>query len=272
MNIHLLVTTSLGILLLFSGFFMNASSYAETKAQHLRAAIIIDDFGGDVEGVDSFLKGEIPITVAIMPFMEHSTDQAIQAHHAGLEVIVHMPLEPKKGKASWLGPNAITSDLTVQEVKRRVRMAFDSVPHAAGLNNHMGSKIVEDERLTRAILEVVKERGVYVIDSGTSGKSVIPKLAEEMGIPFATRNVFLDNTLSNQSEVEKNMRTLVSHAEEHDQAIGIGHVGVKGCETVAGIKASLALFKEKGIEIVPASHLLPSNIEKNPDSFWQEVN
>ncbi|WP_156323832.1 divergent polysaccharide deacetylase family protein [Bacillus sp. JCM 19034] len=52
--------------------------------------------------------------------------------------------------------------------------------------------------MLRTILEVVKQHNLYFFDSGTSSKSVIPKIAEEMDIPFSTRDVFLDDTFSSK--------------------------------------------------------------------------
>ncbi len=50
------------------------------------------------------LKLPMPITVAVMPFLSTTKQDAETAYKAGYEVIVHMPMEPKRGKASWLAP------------------------------------------------------------------------------------------------------------------------------------------------------------------------
>lgn len=84
----------------------------EGTEEKAKVAIIIDDFGGNIDGVYRFLKAEIPITVAVMPFLDESTEQSVAADELGFEVIIHLPLEPIKGKASWLGPMPITSDLS----------------------------------------------------------------------------------------------------------------------------------------------------------------
>ncbi len=229
---------------------------APADAKQPEAAIIIDDFGGNVKGVDSFLAGQIPITVAIMPFLEQTKEQAERAHAAGLEVIVHLPLEPKKGKASWLGPKGITNKLSDEEIRNRVHAAIADVPHAVGLNNHMGSKIVEDERIMRIIMEIVKEHSLYMIDSGTSNRSVIPLLANDLGIPYGTRDIFLEDSLSSRGYVETQMGKLAQMANKNGKAIAIGHVGIKGEETAAGVKNSLERFKQEGITLVPVSKLI----------------
>jgi uncharacterized protein len=252
------------LITIINPLFAKAENNTETMV-----AIIIDDFGGNVKGVNDFFQSKIPITVAVMPFLERSKEQAQLAYDHGLEVIIHLPLQPKKGKASWLGPKPITKDLPLDEVKRRVVAAIESVPHAKGMNNHMGSLIVEDERIMRVILETAKEHHLYFIDSGTNPKSVIPKLAEEIGVPWATRDIFLDDTLSSSSHVYKQMSKLLKVAEKKGNAIGIGHVGVKGEATVKGVKQAVETFEKQNVQIVPASQLLQTSIEKSPDHFWQ---
>ncbi|WP_332691186.1 divergent polysaccharide deacetylase family protein [Halalkalibacter lacteus] len=259
------------IIVTLSIVFSPLNSFSSTALANKKpqVAVIIDDFGGNVKGVNSFLSGYIPITVAIMPFMEKSTEQAERAHHAGLEVMIHLPMEPKKGKSSWLGPNAITSSLSNEEVRKRVLAAIENVPHAKGINNHMGSKIVEDERIMRVILEVAASHGLYVIDSGTSSNSVIPELANELNIPFASRNIFLDDTHSSSQHVNKQMSALLKMAQKNKKAIGIGHVGIKGHETFTGISNALPLFKDKQVDIVPISHMLDTEIDSDHSRFWQ---
>ena len=260
------------VFFLLSTALLSSSHAYSSPNESAKAAIIIDDFGGNVKGVTDFLKGDIPITVAVMPFLDHSTEQAEQAYHAGLEVIIHLPLEPKKGKASWLGPKGITSNLSEEEIKNRVIEAIEDVPHAVGLNNHMGSKIVEDERIMRIILNVVKDYHLYVIDSGTSEKSVIPALAEELGILYAVRDIFLDDSFSSQQHVQKQMNQLTKVATRQGKAIGIGHVGIKGKETVAGITNGLQQMIDAHVLLVPISQLLDTSIEKNPEHFWKPAN
>lgn len=41
------------------------------------------------------------------------------------------------------------------------------------------------------VLEVCAERGLYYLDSKTTGKSVIPEIAEELHLPYLENNLFL---------------------------------------------------------------------------------
>jgi len=154
-------------------------------------AIVIDDLGNNIEGTKELLNLPIKLTVAIMPFMSTTKQDAELAHQNGHEVIVHLPMEPKHGKEIWLGPGAITTDLSDIEIRKRVLAAIEDVPHAVGMNNHMGSKVSVDERVMRIILEVCKERGLFYLDSKTSSESVAKELAQEIKVPFLEKAVFV---------------------------------------------------------------------------------
>lgn len=244
------------------------SAFAEDQpAKQLKAAIIIDDFGGGNGGVQDFLEGDIPITAAVMPFSEKSKEHAEWAHQNGFEVMIHLPMEPKKGKRSWLGPKPITVDLTPVEVRNRVKEAIKSVPYAVGLNNHMGSLAVENEEIVRAIVEVAKEKKLYIIDSGTSSGSKFPEVAKELGVPLLKRDVFLDD-ISSSTYVHKQMIRLAKVTEIKGSGIAIGHVGITGKICSIGVFQSIEEFKKRNIKIVPASELFSKRLlDKNFPPF-----
>ena len=116
-------------------------------------AIVIDDFGNNMPGTEEILNLPIKLTAAIMPFLPSTKSDAELAFKNGHDIIVHLPMEPKKGKKTWLGPQAITTDLSDDEIRRRVVAAIQDVPHAVGMNHHMGSKATEDERVMRIVLD-----------------------------------------------------------------------------------------------------------------------
>jgi len=163
-------------------------------------------------------------------------------------------MEPKRGKRSWLGPKPITVDLTPEEVRQRVEEAVKSVPYAVGLNNHMGSRAVEDEEIVRIIVEVAKEKKLFIIDSGTSPGSKFPQIAKELGVPLLKRDVFLDD-ISSSDYVRKQMVKLAKVTEIKGHGIAIGHVGVTGKVCSVGIFQSVEEFNKRNIKIVPVSEL-----------------
>jgi polysaccharide deacetylase 2 family uncharacterized protein YibQ len=240
-------------------FLLTPVSAENKEMKQLRAAIIIDDFGGGSGGVQDFLEGDIPITAAVMPFTENSTKHAEWAHRNGFEVMVHLPMQPKRGKRSWLGPKPITVDLSPREVKQRVEEALKNVPYAVGMNNHMGSLAVENEAIVRAIVEVAKEKKLFIVDSGTSPGTKFPKIAKELGVPLLSRDVFLDD-ISSSAHVRKQMIRLAKVTEIKGSGIAIGHVGVTGKVCSVGVFRAMDEFKKRNIKIVPVSELFDGKL------------
>ncbi|WP_445490621.1 divergent polysaccharide deacetylase family protein [Niallia sp. 03133] len=234
-------------------FYVNAAHAEQTDHKNV-LAIVIDDFGNNMKGTEEMLNLPVPITAAIMPFLPTSKEDAIRAHKKGHEVIVHLPLEPKKGKKSWLGPGAITTDLSDREIRERVKKAIESIPFAVGMNHHMGSKATEDERVMRIILDECQKHSLFYLDSKTTGKSVVKELAEELHVPYLENDMFFDHIYSNQ-HIVKQANKLANELEKQKQLIAIGHVGVTGPTVVHVLKEYIPVYQEEAT-IVPLSKLI----------------
>lgn len=238
-----------------------AAARQEQGAWHggKQVAIVIDDFGNRMNGTEEMLQLPFPITVAVMPFLPSTKQDAELAHSKGYEVIVHLPLEPVKGKPEWLGPGGIKTSMDDDEVRKRVEQAIDDVPYAVGMNNHMGSKVTADERVMRIILQVCKERGLYFLDSRTTFKTVVPKVSAELQVPALANNIFLDDIYS-QSHVAKQLGLVERHLGDHDVCIAIGHVGPPGKHTAAALRQASSTLAAKA-NMVTLSQLLPLSAE-----------
>lgn len=217
-----------------------------------KAVIVIDDLGNNMVGTEEMMNLPIPITVAIMPFLPSTKSDAEMAHRKGHDVIVHLPMEPLRGKKSWLGPGAITCDLSEEEIRKRVNAAIDDVPYAIGINNHMGSKATVDERVMRIVLTVCRESGLLFLDSHTNYRSIVSKVAKEIGVPCVENHIFLDD-VRNRSHVSKQLELLQQHLTQHEKCIAIGHVGAGGKATAEVIKQVQA--ESHDIEFVGISKL-----------------
>jgi uncharacterized protein len=228
---------------------------AAAASQKNELAIVIDDLGNNMKGTSEMMELPITLTVAIMPFLPTTITDAEMANKYGHEVIVHLPMEPKSGKRSWLGPGAITTDLSNKEIRKRVEAAIKEVPHAVGMNNHMGSRATENERVMRIVMEVCKEHGFFYLDSKTTGKSVAGKLANEIGVPYVENNIFFDDIYTT-AHITKQADRLAEKLVKSERIIAIGHVGVPGPKLVTVLKEYIPLYKQKA-EIVPLSELIP---------------
>ncbi|WP_235886075.1 divergent polysaccharide deacetylase family protein [Paenibacillus cymbidii] len=202
------------------------------------AAIVIDDFGNNLAGTEQMMALPQPITTAIMPFLPTTHRDAEWSHKAGHEVIVHLPMEPKQGRKEWLGPGAITTALSDDEIRKRVGAAIDDVPYAVGINNHMGSRATGDKRVMTIVLEVCKERGLFFLDSRTNYRSVVPEVSSAVGLHTLANQMFLDDIVTHR-HVSGQMEKLRKLMEEQDRGIAIGHVGNPGKITSAVLKQTM---------------------------------
>ena len=220
-----------------------------------KLAIIIDDFGSSRDGVKEMMGIKEHLTFAVMPFLEYSTKDAEDGFANGFEIIVHLSMEPEKGKISWLGPRPILVGTAPSDIKRIVKDSFDSVPHAFGANIHMGSKASSRESVMTSVFEVIKENNLYFVDSLTSRSPASRKLSGIYKIPCYERNIFLDGNRS-VGYVNKQLEKAQRYALKNGTAVAIGHVGMEGGKTTAtAILEMLPEFKKNNIELVFISEL-----------------
>lgn len=217
-----------------------------------KVAIVIDDMGQDMGRLKDLFAVGGPVTVAVIPHLRFSKEVALQAHSRGWDVILHLPMEPKDIKENDPGEGALFTAMTPADVKAVMEKDLKSVPNAIGVNNHMGSRFTEDERLMRAVLELAGKKGLIFLDSRTSSNSVGGRLARELGVASAERNVFLDNT-RDVSYIKGQISELMGIARKKGKAIGIGHPYP---ETIAALKESVPVLDEAGVELVGLSELI----------------
>lgn len=183
-------------------------------------AVVIDDLGLDRRRSTRAVGLPGPLTLAWLPYAQDVSRQAAAGKAAGHETLLHVPMQPQGGENP--GPNALTVDLGPDEVRRRVTAYLALLPDAVGLNNHMGSQFTRDARAMSPVIVELKARGLLFLDSRTSGASVAADVAREGGVPYAVRDVFLDNEL-NADYVRARLAELESVARRQRVAVGIGH-------------------------------------------------
>lgn len=266
----MMLCTAIMVISLMGGWYgevealdRNTNQESGKPSSKYKLAVIIDDFGNGQKGTDQMLNLPIKITVAVMPFLPTSKSDAERAHKMGHDVIIHMPMEPKQGKAEWLGPGAITSKMTDEEVRKRMEEAIDHVPYAVGVNNHMGSKITGDERIMSIVLDVCKEHGLFFIDSKTNYHSVAGKLAAQKGMPNIGNDIFLDD-VHTVPHVAKQLKSAALHAEKNKTCITIGHVGVFGERTATALKESISEI-QKNVEFIGIHEMVQERSDWSPN-------
>jgi polysaccharide deacetylase 2 family uncharacterized protein YibQ len=254
---NLMIIGAIGLLLVVSAIlFMNHTRPAVQEiGPRGYLALVIDDFGNHGEGTEAMVNLGVPLTAAVMPFLPFSRADADLAHQAGLEVIMHIPMEPIRGKPSWLGPGAITCGLSGQEIKTRLLDGLTQLKWAVGMNNHMGSRAMQDTKVVKAVMELARQENLFFLDSRTTAAKVAMETADALSYPYLARDEFLDGCKV-LSHIKKQLRKLGELALRKGYAIGIGHVGAEGgTVTAQAIQEMYPEFIKQGICLVYVSQI-----------------
>lgn len=220
-------------------------------APRARLALVIDDFGYGWEAADAFLSLRIPLSVAVLPHLPHSREQARRAAAAGFDVLLHLPMEPE-GDGVPVTPDTIGPETPPAEMDRRVAAALDQFPGLVGVSNHEGSRATADEAVMERVLAAVADRRLFFLDSRTSQRSVARQVGEQLGVPVLENSLFLDNDPDPEA-VKARIRQAMRLALRRGTAIAIGHVRPG---TFQAILEMIPEIEGAGVELVRLSDLL----------------
>lgn len=220
-----------------------------------RVAIVIDDFGLNLEIARKFLEVPMNLTFSVLPNQRYSQEIAELAHGRHREVILHMPMEPRGYPKVNPGKGALLLSMSDAAREQSLRTALDASPYFAGINNHMGSRYTENAGMMRTTLEEAQKRRLYFVDSFTSPRSVAAEVAREVQIPFRRRDIFLDNNVS-ETAIRAQLKQVMRRAKIQGTALAIGHPHEA---TLRALLKEQDAFEREKIAIVPAGELMPGS-------------
>lgn len=224
-----------------------------------RAAIIIDDIGYDIGIADRLMSLGVPLTLSVLPRRPHSTEIALRARKRNVEIMLHLPMEPVSYPRTDPGFGAIMLRDSKAEQKRKTEEDLDSIPYVTGVNNHMGSGAMVDSQTVKNVLGVIKEHGMFFVDSRTTAKTLGFITAQALHIPTAERSVFIDSTEPVDVGYRIRMlREVIRISKEQGSCIAIGH---PSHDTLNAIKQMIDEFREQGVELVYVSDLVTGQIQ-----------
>ncbi|WP_261923406.1 divergent polysaccharide deacetylase family protein [Shewanella sp. NFH-SH190041] len=223
-----------------------------------KLAIIIDDLGyrQTDQQVISLPAG---ITLSILPYTPFAKRLATQGHQRGHEIMAHLPMQSLHGNR--LGPGGLTNRMGEQEFKRQVTDALNTIPYVSGVNNHMGSLLTQLNRPMGWVMETLKQHNLYFVDSITTRYSKAAEQADHIGVPLLKRQIFLDNDLA-PAALEKQYQQIIDKSQQLGSLIAIAHPHP---DTLSFLRKKLPQLQQQGIELVPASQLLPYKLASKQD-------
>lgn len=221
-------------------------------------AVIVDDLGYDPAAARTVLALPGRISVAVLPNLPDSPLIAEEAHRRGIQVLLHLPMESVAGE-----DKAEKIELHVGEPAGEVGRVMDemlaTVPYAAGVNNHQGSRATADSALMAAVAGALRSRGLFFIDSRTSATSHALEAALRAGVPAAARNIFLDDD-EQSAAIRRQLERAERLAREQGSCVAIGH---PHAATLDVLSQMLPEIEARGIRLVSASEIVQSGAARH---------
>lgn len=224
----------------------------QKKTPKAKLAIVIDDFGEFSADFDAFKSIEVPLTMSVLPKLHNSRRHAMGILDMGQELLLHQPMEPLNNNLHP-GPGAIYAHMEREEIRSILEENLASLPEElVGVNNHMGSRVTLEEEVMAEVLEYLKERSLFFLDSSTVADSIAPALKEMMEMPLLINHLFIDN-IDEYMYICEMLELAGERALKEGDFITIGH---PRAQTARAIQSTLPLLERKGVLLVHLSSLI----------------
>jgi hypothetical protein len=111
---------------------------------------------------------------------------------------------------------------------------------------------MEDGEKVEIVLDQLKKKGLFFLDSLTTKNSKGIEVARKIGLRHVGRDIFLDNG----RDLEETLDILNRIAERQDSWKTIVIIGHPHESTIQAIREALPVFRNRKIHIVPLSDLV----------------
>jgi hypothetical protein len=215
--------------------FQNESVVESPKGSDKKAllALVIDDLGENYQVAEDILElvhGQV--TYSILPHCTYTKKIVDFVCQKNLDFMLHLPMEPLKYPEINPGPGSLLVNMNDTKIRQILTNDFEEVPGALGVNNHMGSRFTAHRHGMSVVFDELKRRHLCFLDSLTNPDSVAGQLAQEMDVPFITRDIFLDNE-QNIEAIVFQLKKAEHLAIQRGQAVAIGHPYPETVEALA---------------------------------------
>jgi len=214
-------------------------------------ALIVDDLGYDKKIAQKFAQLDVALTFSILPYSPFQQRIVRLARSKGLEIMMHMPMEPVEYPEVDPGPGTLLASMSPDELINQLDQNLNSLPGVKGINNHMGSRLTTESIQMYQIFSVLKQRDLFFIDSRTTAESLCEPSARLFQVPFAQRDVFIDHYVK-PDFIRHQIKELIRIAKKNGEAVGIMH---PHSTTLQVLQEMLPEIKGQ-IRLVPASKIV----------------
>jgi hypothetical protein len=158
-------------------------------------------------------------------------------------------LEPLDFPRDDPGPSTLLTSLSTADNLNRLEWVLGRAPGFVGVATWMGSQFTTVEDAMMPVLEGLKERGLMIVDSRGSSRSIATELASSIQLPRAFNNRFLD-AMPAIAAIDRALADLQTVAQDQRVAIGVARPLPV---TIDRIQRWAGTLEARGIVLAPVS-------------------
>mgnify|MGYP001029982392 CR=1 FL=1 len=220
--------------------------------------IIIDDFGNSAgQLLEDFADLPSEIVFAVLPDLPHSKTAADIGSRKGHEIIIHIPMEAENSSISP-GRRFISKDAAEGEIEDLILDFHKEMPMAIAANNHMGSATTASLETMNKVLRVLKDQGLFFIDSATTAQSAVYAAGIEQGVFTAKRDIFLDVPDSSDDTLADKINSLGRYKGRREPIVIITHCHNR--EKLEALHKFITQVQGMGLRIVSLRDAFPKAV------------
>ncbi len=215
-----------------------------------RIAIILGGLGISASSTaDAIARLPGEISLAFAPYGSELEKATTRARADGHEIFLQVPMEPFDYPDNDPGPHTLLTGPASGENGERLRWVMSRFSGYVGIVNFMGGRFMSDEAALSPVLRELAERGLMVIDDGSSGRSVMAPLAGGLRTPAFKAELVLDLT-QRADAIDKELARLEQIARQKGFAMASASALPLTIERLARWSRTL---EQRGLRLVPVS-------------------
>jgi len=189
------------------------------------------------------------ISLSFSPYARELESWITRARRAGHEALIDLPMEPLDFPRDDPGPLTLLTSLSLVDNLNRLEVALGLAPGYVGITTRLGAQFTTVEDALLPVLEELRERGLFFLDTRQSSRSIASELASSIQLPRAFNNVFVDAQPTSDA-IDRALASLEAIARQQRFAVGVAQPMPVTLDRLARWAGTL---EGKGIALAPVT-------------------
>lgn len=215
-----------------------------------RISIVIGGLGLSQKATTAAIDQLPPeVTLAFAPYGKNLQTSINRARNRGHEVLLELPMEPFDYPANDPGPFTLLTNNDAAQNTQRLEWLLAQFNGYVGVTNYLGAKFTASPEALLPVLRELDERGLLMLDDGTSNRSKVASLSRRMNVPYGTAARTIDLRVS-RAAIDDALLDLENETRRNGAAIGMGYAYPV---TIDRIILWANTLQQKGFVLAPVS-------------------